>query len=308
MNMEKRIYIILFCVLCISVVLLGFSFSKDSGTKDLSFLKETDSEEFRVVYNKSNEVNTINDSEIMLSIINKSESSNEFAVTLIEKDNYAYKDVFYTINDGTECKLSNGRIILGSLNKYGTDGDFGTYKINVYTKNNVEYSFKVDVNVSDVFTLSDVINISDGVYIDSDDNIRYYGGNPNNYIKYDNYVYRMIGIVDDKVLIVSEPLELSFYADDSNNLSLKDYLGAYNNSDVNKDNVIDYNSWIASDSFWLADVEGNNAYYASNTYGIGLSSKYNSYYIRHVYTLEKDLAVNDGDGSLNNPYEVAYGS
>lgn len=308
MKMEKRIYIILFCVLCISVVLLGFSFSKDSGTKDLSFLKENDNEEFRVVYSKSNEIDTINDSEITLAIINKSDSSNEFVVNLVENNNNVYNDVFYTINDGPEFKLSDNKIILGSLNKYGTDGDFDTFKLNIYTKNNVKYSFKIDVSINDVFTLNDAINISDGVYIDVDDNIRYYGENPNNYIKYNDDIFRIVGIIDNKVKILSDSLGLGFYTDNSNYLSLNDYLRSYNNTNVDKDNVLDYNSWITSDSFWLVDLEENSAYYCSDTFGVGKSTKYVNYNIRYVYTLDKDLVVSDGNGSESSPYEVTYGS
>ena len=56
------------------------------------------------------------------------------------------------------------------------------------------------------------------------------------------------------------------------------------------------------------DTVGEQAYYASMSYGVGLSNKKVDYYIRYVYEIPQNSVVVAGDGSLNSPYEVTYGS
>ena len=45
---------------------------------------------------------------------------------------------------------------------------------------------------------------SDELYIDNNENIRYYGANPNNYVTFNNQLWRIIGVIDGKVKIIKD--------------------------------------------------------------------------------------------------------
>ena len=308
----KRFYVVLFSVLSISVVLLGFSFSKESGSNELSFLNEIESNDYRVVFSNGDVLNTVNNSSTELSLTNRKNEISDIYITLKEKDNNTYKNVFYKIDDGPEHVLVEETIKLGTLNGYGVDGDHQIFKIQVYTKDNSEYNFSIKVNSTDEendHTISNMIKNSNSVYTDNKGNIRYYGNDVNNYILYNGEVHRIIGIVDGKLKIISEIHALGVYDTSKGEYAtLEDYLGTYNNSNVNINNILDYKSWINDRGFWLNDTADNQAYYASGTNGVGLYNKNVDFYLRYIYYLDSDSLVVAGDGSINHPYEVSYGS
>ena len=311
--MEKRFYILLFCILTISVFLLGFSFSKDSGVAERIVNISKDNEEYRVIYS-DNVIELDKESSFTVSIINKSDVSRKFYLSLLETD-LNYDKVYYSINDGDKVELTKDYIFLGELSNYGTLGDQVTYDIKLFSEVDYKYSFDVLVspnnggnNVVNDKTIKTYIMKSDQVYTDKDGNTRYYGVNVNNYINYNGEKYQIIGVVNDKVKIISKTTGLGVYKEDANYANLKDYFGSFNNDAVTKDNVLQHKSWIISNGFWLEDTEGGKAYYASKNYGVGLSVKNVDYYLRYVYELDSDMVVSKGDGSINNPYEVTYGS
>lgn len=307
--MGKRFYVVLFCVLSLSVVLLGLSFAKESGTNGDVYLADNTTDNYRVVFDEDNLIDTGKSNTMTVSIINLKNEEFNYSVVLNEVDNLKYKDVYYTVNGSEESKLKDGVIELGTLSAYGNKGDQGTYEILIYSKCNALYNFEVSINNKKSNTLNYVIALSEQTYIDGNGNNRYYGVNPNNYIKYNGVIYRIIGIIDGKVKIISEDKGLGIYdITKGSYLTLEDYLGAYNDKNVNKDNVLEYDSWIENRGFWLFDTVGEQAYYASTSYGIGLSNKKVDYYIRYVYEIPQNSLVIAGDGSLNSPYEVSYGS
>lgn len=307
--MGKRFYIVLFCVFSLSVVLLGLSYSKESGVNNEVYLADNTNDTYRVIFDNDNLIDTGSNNTMTLSIINMKNEEFNYSIKLEELDDLKYKDVYYTINNGEEIKLKDGVIELGTLNSYGSVGDQGTYQILIYSKCNALYSFEVSLNNKKINTLNYVITLSEQTYIDSDGNNRYYGTNPNNYIKYNGVTYRIIGIIDGKVKVISEDKGLGIYdVTKGSYLTLNDYLKAFNNNDVTKDNVLNYDSWIENRGFWLMDTVSEQAYYASMSYGVGLSNKKVDYYIRYVYEIPQNSVVVAGDGSLNSPYEVTYGS
>jgi hypothetical protein len=307
----KRIYIVLLCVFCISVVLLGFSFSKESGTNDLSFLDEFETTQYRVVFSPSKKINTVNNKTILVSFTNKNDILSNVIVTLKEVNDLEYKNVFYKVNNGPEHLLVDNSFELGSLEAFGTDGDHKTFKLDVYTKDKTEYNFNIYIGQEDVNlnTLKNNIMDSSQVYTDSKGNVRFYGVDVNNYILYNNEKYRVIGIVDDKVKIISEIKGLGVYNTELGEYAtLEDYFGTYNDVNVNSDNVLSYKSWINDRGFWLLDSQDKQAYFGSASYGVGLYYKNTSYYLRYVYYIDGDTLLVSGDGTINNPYEVTYGS
>ena len=51
--------------------------------------------------------------------------------------------------------------------------------------------------------LDDLVSTNtDELYIDDNDNIRYYGSNPNNYVSFNNELWRILGIIDGKMKII----------------------------------------------------------------------------------------------------------
>lgn len=307
----KRFYVVVFSVLCLSVVLLGFSFSKETGTNDLSFLNEKETDDYRAVYSNGNVLNTVNNTSTVISITNRKSELVDIVVTFEEKNDLKYKNVFYKIGDGPEHVLVEESIKLGSLNAYGRDGDHRNFNIEIYTKDDSEYNFLIKINnkVENKNTINNFVKTSSQVYTDLDGDVRYFGENVNNYILYNDETYRIIGIVDGKIKILSEIKDLGVYDTSKGEYaSLEDYLLSFNNTDVNENNVLSYKSWMMDKGFGLNDQQENKSYYASAINGVGLYNKNVDFYLRYVEYLDINSSVVSGDGTLNNPYEVTYGS
>ncbi len=60
------------------------------------------------------------------------------------------------------------------------------------------------------------------IYTDDKGNIRYYGTNPNNYVEFNNELWRIIGIVDDKVKIVRNELLTPVETDNGVTIGISD--------------------------------------------------------------------------------------
>ena len=99
----------------------------------------------------------------------------------------------------------------------------------------------------------------DELYKDEHGDIRYYGANPNNYVTFNNELWRIIGVIDGKIKIIrNESIGDMQWNSTSNtnwnNASLKSYLnGDYYNS-------IDgtYKNMISEETYYLGGPTGNN--------------------------------------------------
>ncbi len=309
--MSKRFYIILFCVLSVSVVLLGFSFSKESGTNDLVALTETIDKEFRVIYSNNKRIDTKENSIVNISLINKNEEISKFYLVLEEVNNNTYDSVYYSIDGAEKKELINNIIYLGELNSYGKDGDQKFYSIELISHKDENIEFKLNVIKEDIRTFEDKMMFDINVYKDRNNNYRYYGEEVNNYIKYEEKVCRVIGIVDNKLKIVCEPELLGTHNTEIGKYVSKDDLLAScsKNIDVQDYDILDYNSWMMSDkNYWLEETDLDSAYYFSINDGIKTMPRNMVLYTRYVYELDSQMMFNGGDGTKNNPYEVSYGS
>lgn len=306
--MGKRFYIILFVVLCGSLLLLGFSYSKTSGLNEGKSLYEEVNDNYRVIYS-NDKLDTKDNKQLDISIINKSSEKRSFFLKLKGDINF-YQNVTYTIDDGDELPLNNGIIALGSLEKIGVDGDFIKRTINLYSESNNVLEYDLDIiDTLDGYLTKEIISNND-TYYDKDDNLRYYGASVNNYIKYNNTIYRIIGIIEGKIRLISDPMnEVNYNSSIGKQLTKEDYLASFsNNNDVNENNTDLYKSWLNDGKdFWLAEETLNGAYYVSEG-KIRLGSKNDYYYIRKVIDLENDVKVIKGNGSIDSPYEVSYDS
>ena len=102
-------------------------------------------------------------------------------------------------------------------------------------------------------------NNPDELYKDDHDDIRYYGANPNNYVNFNNELWRIIGVIDGKVKIIRNE-SIGYYPwasngkNNWNNSSLKTYLnGSYYNS-INTT----YKSIISNETYYLGGSSSSN--------------------------------------------------
>ncbi len=109
-------------------------------------------------------------------------------------------------------------------------------------------------------TITDLLPSNpDELYEDEHGDIRYYGATPNNYVSFNNELWRILGVIDGKIKIIrnesiGDMQWNSTYNNNWNNASLKSYLnGEYYNS-------IDgtYKNMISEETYYLGGAAGSN--------------------------------------------------
>ena len=141
-------------------------------------------------------------------------------------------------------------------------------------------------------TIIDLLpNNPDELYKDDRGNIRYYGKNPNNYVSFNNELWRIIGVIDGKIKIIRIASIGNRAWDSSNNnwarpASLNTYL---NNSYYNSINET-YRNMISKETYYLGGPSYNNYYSltASGWYDIERS---NSAYSGNSVTIEQYIGL-----------------
>lgn len=305
--MGKRFYVVLLSALFISLLLLGFSFSKESGNGDIAFLSELETEEYIVHFSNDGEIDTSTDNPIDLSIVNKTSKRVSYYLYFDEVDKKILRDVYYSVNGRQEKKLTSEVIKLGNLKAYGEEGDFGLFQVSIKSKN--KYRFKLDVKAMDSSLLRAKVMDDENVFITPNGDARYFGEFVNNYVFYEDQIYRILGVYDDHIHLISEAGNLSGYNEENHYLSKKDYLASFNGKTISEETLTNYKSWLNDGKdFWLSGESSDTFYYASGDNGLGTSYPYSNYYIREVLEVDKNLVVTNGDGTQSNPYEVTYGS
>ena len=138
-------------------------------------------------------------------------------------------------------------------------------------------------------TITDLVDINtDELYKDDKENIRYYGKNPNNYVSFNNELWRIIGVIDGKIKIIrNESIGSKAWASNRynnwNNSDLKDYLnGEYYNNIENT-----YRNMISEETYYLGGPTDNN-------YGKLTASEY--------YDVERSDSVYNGNPTSVNQY------
>ena len=109
-------------------------------------------------------------------------------------------------------------------------------------------------------TIKDLVSTNTNeLYTDEHGDIRYYGASPNNYVSFNNELWRIIGVIDGKIKIIRNE-SIGEYAwalnniNNWNNASLKSYLnGEYYNS-------IDgtYKNMISEETYYLGGATSSN--------------------------------------------------
>ena len=120
------------------------------------------------------------------------------------------------------------------------------------------YTFTITLPGTEFIT--DLVSTNpDELYTDEHGDIRYYGANPNNYVRFNNELWRIMGVIDGKIKIVRNAsignrAWNSSYSNNWNNSSLKSYLnGDYYNSieEVSR-------NMIASETYYLGGATSSN--------------------------------------------------
>lgn len=305
--MNKRIAFVLVCVMGASVLLLGLSYSKDSSDGSEVSLIESTNNNLKVVYSDNYSDIVVNDEvERDLSIVNLSDIDSNYFI-YVESTNY--DDLYYVLDNGVETKLNKRLIYNGEIKKLGILNDQVSHKIKIINKGLKEVRVNFVVKEDNKLLVDRIIN-DDNVYIDTENNYRYYGEKVNNYIKYNNQMYQIVGFINNKIKLISVNMERENYNANDDYLSIFDYLRSLNNKDATIENANNYKSWLSNENdLWFLDTDGeDNAYYLSDTNAILLSSKLVDRNIKKVVNLYMDVTLVTGDGSIYNPYEVSYGS
>ena len=108
-------------------------------------------------------------------------------------------------------------------------------------------------------TITDLVEINPNeLYKDEHGDIRYYGKDPNNYVIFNNELWRIIGLIDGKIKIIrNESIGNYYWSSDGknnwNNSDLKSYLnGEYYNNITNI-----YKNMISEEIFYLGGPSSN---------------------------------------------------
>ena len=299
--MNKKFYFIMIFIFALSALLLGLSYSKDSG-KDMEFkIKESIDENFRVVYSTEQTLSSKNDS-IDFGITNITDKNVDYVIRLSKKNN---KNVYYTLDGEDEKTLNNDRIFTSSLSKKGTDGDYEMHSISV--NGDEGFRVKVDIVLLDN-SLATTIKDSPQVF-KADNDYRYFGENVLNYIKVDKQVYQIVGLIGGKFKLVSNFDRLAIYDSNSEYLTEEDYLLSFNEHQVDVENITKYKSWLNDDRrYWLESDNDDLKKVVDADVGVIEESGLKRHFRRYVKYIPGDAVVTSGVGSLSDPYEVSYGS
>ena len=204
-DMKKRFYISIFIILSLTVVVLSATYSKDSGTSEYtSISKEVDN--MKVTFENGellsiDKVNKLNVEELKgsnISIVNKNKTSTN---ALIDINYNGDAEVYYSI-DGAPIKLidENAKEVV-NLKPFGEVGDQILINVKVFSKKDINDRVAIRVSSIQEDGLKYTMVNSNQVYKDGEGNYIYYG-KPNNYIKYNDSVYRIIGLINNKFKLV----------------------------------------------------------------------------------------------------------
>ena len=305
--MSKRFYFEITAILIASLLLLGFSFSRESGTNSDVVLSEYNDGDLRIVY-ENKKYMSMDNSGNHINVINKSDREITYEVSLVEINGKEYKDVSYSLGNDEGFKKLDGNIMELKLSPYGTNGDSAIINLKISTTD-PELFFKLDFNEHKPNLFIDTLMKDPNVYLDSNGGYRYFGTNVNNYLRYHGDLYRIVGYMDGGLLIITDEVKLTRYGNGDNYLSLHDYLSSFENRKLTVDEAEGKKTWLTEDhDYWLKDLDGDFAYYADKINGIGKVNSRKMVYDRFVERINGVLVLNKGDGSINNPYEVSYGS
>ena len=165
--------------------------------------------------------------------------------------------------------------------------------LSITAKGNIkEKNYKVE----DLKTL--VVTSGDGLYIDEYENGRYdyRGDNPNNYIWFNDEMWRIISIESDNTLKIIKNESIGKIAFDSTNARTTGY--CYSSEDKGSDPLNGCNAWSATNNMVGSPAEFSNGYYSgvvdkdsemltylNGTYLSQIKANYSTYIVNHNFNI-----------------------
>ena len=299
--MSKKFYITTFLILSLTIILFSVSYSKDSGFVQYNNF-EIVNDGIKSIYENNNhykvyKVSKIDDYENLemgnINVINTSNKEVSFALQVECLD--CLDKVYYSSKEGEKELIKNYVTYLSDLKKYGTDGDSIVLNMRFFSTEEYKDEIKVNIVPVSVDSLGYKILSSNNTYY-KDGKYIYYKND--NFIKYNDGIYRIISSSKNKVRIVNFG-NVEKYNDEYNYITVDDILNSFNQPNINLDNMNGYDSWIKEEGeFWISNkkyykdasiVNGNDDILVKST---------------NILDIDSYLLVNKGDGSRNNPYEV----
>ena len=174
-----------------------------------------------------------------------SNSSITYEVTITNKTNGRFKvsdivenfsNITYSLDGIEENGVYDNQTLTFTITLSNNENDLqeGTLNLNyVFETTNEEYAVDTIHNLALVNT--------EELFTDDKNNIRYYGKTPNNYVLFNNELWRIIGVVDNRLKVIKDSYfdqRMAWSTDSINNWdnsSLKNYLNEeyYNNIENN---------------------------------------------------------------------------
>lgn len=215
-SLKRQTYIIVSCVMLISLVVGGFSYSSFSTIGDASNNVVVETYPLTATYkgtdNITGELTNLSDewgTELegtSFSVLNNGETPVSYYVLIESLNNTSLNDIKVNIDDNKPITLSNltkkdGKYILfeGVLKEKNDVGDVITHVVRAWSnKDEIDVNLHLSVE-SDTTTLAtkeitDKMSLDENIIKDPFGNIRYVGATPANYIKYNDELWRIVGI------------------------------------------------------------------------------------------------------------------
>ena len=303
--MSKRFYLTIFVILSLSVVVLSATYSKDSGTSEyVAINKEKDN--LRITFEhgetipitRVNKLKADNIKGSNISIVNK--HSKDVNV-LIELNYLGNEEVYYSVDNSEMRLILNHAKEVVSLRPFGMDGDQHVFNIKVLSLKDTNERVSINISVlEDDFLKTNLVN-DEQVFKDNEGNYIYYG-QPNNYIRYNDRIYRIIGLINSRFKIISIDYNTNEFNEENSYLSVRDFLRTFNNREVDESNMDLFDSWLKEyNDYWFDD----GRIFVNNTIVDTDNGRHTS---SEVLELSDYIVLSGGDGTKNNPYEVKYES
>ena len=229
---------------------------------------------------------------IVLKVSNKCSYNYSFNLyVLTDTDSFDDKDKIddkYSIKNGNNDsieKVKNEEVVENN-NEVVEDNTLVSKIKTLFNDNNME---EVNINNENILYNSIV-----GLMKDSNDNIRYYGNNPNNYIKFNNELWRIIGLFNDNIKIIrNDSLDNNIYSDISNNFKASSIMKMINPN------------FTESNIFWNKIDKDSVSLLVKNDYYLGsVSLDDNS---KNLYDSERDTkTIWNGYLGLIYPSDYIY--
>lgn len=254
-------------------------------------------------------------------------------VEIIEKDNNNNETIKYTI-DNKFLKENNISRIKGKGIAFVDSNNSITVVFGYKDKCAIKFSFSDKVYLEnkkcDNYELirgikSQIVTSGDGLYQINDSTYRYQGYNVNNYLKYNNVLWRIMEINNSSIKIVSENVITSMKKSDVNNYLNNDFYESLN-KDINKkiellsiNDVINSSlkdckignyincpskSYLVGNATWLMNTNEDNGWYLYTDGNIYPDSINNNQDVRAVVYLNKNIKVINGMGTIDLPFTI----